>query len=587
MVLRRRWTRRVRTRSASDGGRVQRASPSLAEAARRTGWLSPSADPQLLQVVARRLRGRPNPRVALMHSSDDRLRHALLLAFPHAHVVSVAPDRDRWQRNADLLAAGSLNLLVDLGGDRADRLKLFRDTFGHLVKGGAYVVVDYSAPPAADGQAVSASTILDQLAGLLDDRLQEALVQARPPGRTRAWDRALGRTMAAVSVRGRHLVITKRAETFAKLHEADLVQMIRNGVIEGTVLQRPGAELVSRCELHENADSRGSPKRYEAPPLSLRQVRGVSCRRGQVAVHGSMLLPDSYRHHMSPELVNVKTADISSFHARLKGDSEAPQMLEGAFFHLSSEYPNHFGHTVTEQLSRLWAWDEAKGVDPDLKALLFTRDPQLRMAPWESDLFHAAGIAPTDVHLTRGPVRVERFVSATPMFSMPRYVHPDIVEVWNRVARNLAARATVKDSPPRIFCARRAGTKRVCRNTAELEQVFVRAGFTVVYPEEHSLANQVAMFQRADAVAGLAGSALFTMAFCEAPKRLIVIQSQSYTASNEYLISAVRGHRIDRFWCPSDSARPDRGWDRHHFQSPFEFDFDRDGDRLDETLASI
>ncbi len=595
MDLLSRLERRLRGGSEPQRRPVQPAPRvSLTEAASRIGWEPRRAERQLLRAVDSLMR-RGRPRVGLMHPHDDRFENALLLAFPRARVVAVAAGLSRAQAHASLTAAGPFDLLVDLGGSRADRTRLFRDTFGHLAKRGAYVVQDCSTRLVAQGRKETVPPILGLLARLLDDGLQDASVRARPRSRHRNQDRALGRTIAEMTARRSHVVVTKGVRTLAKVREEDFLAMILDGVVEGTVLlQRPGAALVSRCDLHENVPNRDLfggrelfPDHYQAPPLSLREVRGVTCRRGQVAVHESMLLPDSYRHHLARNLTNVRTTDISAFHAHLKGRPKGPKVLEGAFFHLSSEVPGHFGHAVTEQLSRLWAWDVAKRREPDLKALVLTGDPGLRMARWERDLYEAAGVAPADVHLTRAPVRVERFVSATPMLSMPAYIHPGIVEVWDRVARNLAAQATVCESPRRIFCSRRAAAKRKCRNSRQVEQAFVRWGFTVVYPEDLTLADQVALFQRADVVAGFAGSALLTLAFCEAPKRLISIQSGSYAASNEYLISAVRGHRMDRFWCVPDCARPDRSWDRAPFQSPFEFDFDRDGDRLEETLATL
>ena len=54
--------------------------------------------------------------------------------------------------------------------------------------------------------------------------------------------------------------------------------------------------------------------------------------------------------------------------------------------------------------------------------------------PWreafERALYGAAGIAPDDLVLVDGPVRVERLLAATPMFSQPQYVHPDLVHTY-------------------------------------------------------------------------------------------------------------------------------------------------------------
>ena len=78
---------------------------------------------------------------------------------------------------------------------------------------------------------------------------------------------------------------------------------------------------------------------------------------------------------------------------------------------------------------------------------------------------------------------VEKLVSATPMFSMPAYVHPDIRDVWATVGDALVASAPERSYPRRIFCARRM-TKRACRNADAVESLFEQHGFEVVYRDE-------------------------------------------------------------------------------------------------------
>ena len=88
-------------------------------------------------------------------------------------------------------------------------------------------------------------------------------------------------------------------------------------------------------------------------------------------------------------------------------------------------------------------------------------------------------------------------LAATPMLSMPEYVSPEIAVTWDLVGDRLAASATCDPTPKRIFCSRRK-EKRSCRNTPEVEQVFRSHGFEIVYPENLSLADQIATFRGAE-----------------------------------------------------------------------------------------
>ncbi len=164
------------------------------------------------------------------------------------------------------------------------------------------------------------------------------------------------------------------------------------------------------------------------------------------------------------------------------------------------------------------------------------------------------------------------------MLSNPHYVHPGIAETWDRVGDALERQATPGERPRRLFCTRHDSEVRPCRNTGEVEALFAAHGFTVVHPAEHSLPEQVALFRSAEVVAGFAGSGLFQLCFAREPKRVITLGSTRYSARNEYLIAAVRGHTIEAV-----RSRPEED----HYHSGFTVDFAREGHHLEAVLASL
>ena len=215
---------------------------------------------------------------------------------------------------------------------------------------------------------------------------------------------------------------------------------------------------------------------------------------------------------------------------------------------------------MSELVSRLWGWERVKLVDPTARVLVPMSRADRRLSGWQYDLLEAAGVLREDLVLTRGPVRVGTLFTASAMFSMPAYAHPRIEEIWTGIGDRLDARAPDRPYPTRLFCSRRTG-KRRCRNGDEVEDLFVRHGFEVVFPEDYPIAEQVRMFRRAEVTAGYAGSAMFSAAFTGAPRHLITIRPDSYTAINEYLMCAVLGHRLDEVVCRSELPQPEHGWD--------------------------
>jgi capsular polysaccharide biosynthesis protein len=241
---------------------------------------------------------------------------------------------------------------------------------------------------------------------------------------------------------------------------------------------------------------------------------------------------------------------------------------------------------MTEQLSRMWAWDTAVGCDPGVRALLHAIMRRPALEPFETELYTAAGVPSEGLVLAQEPVLVERLYAATPMFSNHEYVHPDIQQVWDSVSDRLVAQAPDRDYPTRIFCSR-GTSKRACRNSGQVEELFAAHGFEIILPERYPLAQQVALFRSAQVVAGFAGSAMLTLALSREPKRVLLVSSRSYIAQNEYMIAAVMGHEVDVAYCrPDRLMRPDR-FRRRRYHSDFTFDPDREGTFLERSFASI
>jgi capsular polysaccharide biosynthesis protein len=214
------------------------------------------------------------------------------------------------------------------------------------------------------------------------------------------------------------------------------------------------------------------------------------------------------------------------------------------------------------------------------------REPP-ELLPFERDILGAFGISDRDVQIFDRPVRPETLFSATSMFSLPDYVHPEMVRVWDRVGDHLAAQASPGAGPRRIFCTRPADHKRACTNATEVEALFARHGFEVIRPELLALPEQVALFRGAEVIAGFGGSAVFTSALCDAPKTVVTVAPTSYTARNEHLIAAARGHRVISAWSEPRLSHPDGWWTQRAYASDFSVDMDKEGRWLDQRLSAL
>lgn len=423
-----------------------------------------------------------------------------------------------------LAGAGPFDLVVDESGTAAGAAARFRVSFLHLRRGGSYRVGE----PAA-------SAVRELVLAL----------QGGAGTGSRRSDAALAAAVGRVSAGERVTEVTRVGRTVAKLREAEMNAALQADPLRGRIIDSvPGVSFESACVLRMSRPRKKdlACASYQAPDLYLREYRDVVCRPKSVVVQRGLLTPDTFRHHQGRKLTHMQLRDAGPRFAVAPAPGEV-ERIEGTYYHLDNEHRGFFGHALTEQVSRLWGWRHARQEFPDARVLVSVNRGR-GMAGWEWALLEAAGIGGADVVVADGPVRVERLLAATPMYSMPHYVHPAILDIWDEIGEALRASALARDHPARIFCSRRHD-KRACLNRLEVEDLFRGYGFEIIFPEEHPLGDQVAMFHHAEVVAGFAGSGMFTAMFSDRLRQVVVVSSDTYGPTNEYLIAAVRGHKLD------------------------------------------
>ncbi|WP_019144455.1 glycosyltransferase family 61 protein [Aeromicrobium massiliense] len=541
-----------------------------------------------LRVLAAVAQAPGRPRVLVVGHKVRAWKTLVREACPQARISTARPDDDPAARHVRLIAKGPFDLVVDVSDETPDeQLEMFRAAFMHLREGGTFVASALVAPePGATGANDLWSVISTATATRLRD-LEDHLDR----GRAFRPVRGLAFTLGDVELDDeRSLRVVLARAVRPSVDEEETRQLLETKPSWGAVLAtRPRTtwtpDLTYRSSIPDDPHVRAT---FSAPPLMLRRYDRAVAGVTQVVTTGRVVLCDTYRRPW--DRVSQRVERVGDRFGRVLVPTDEPEPLPGAYFHLDSEEPAHFGHMLTEQISRLWAWSEVRALEPDVKLLLTLPPSRTEMAPHEREIARCLGLDETRVQLISGPVRPERLYAATPMFSQPRYVHPEITAVWDLLGDSLASRASGTRPATRLFVSRRDHLLRACRNVDEVERWFEDRGFQVVFPEEHSLPDQVAMFRGAEAVAGFAGSGLFNLAFVPRPTRVFTIGHRSYDARNEYLIAAARGHELTSVWSTPEIAHPANAWSNDAFRSPFTFDFDDEGrflarelDRLDSS----
>ena len=505
--------------------------------------------------------------------------------------VDFGPAATFGQLTRQLKKVGAIDVVVTLlptellPGTDSDQFSLFSRVFRFLKPGGAYLL-DRAVVP-------TSGSVLGQ------ERWFEMLAESeepKPPGQASSPKAELATAVGTVITSRDLVVVTKRVKDYLILREADIdpVLSAREPGIELRILdRRAGGELDVRANLTIHGRSPVPPPwpdRIAYPELTLRHYRGDLASSGATLLFtGSTILPDSFRWHLSEQPYNPRVTASGKEFGRIPSRFVPRDRLAGDFYSLDNTYSGHFGHLLTEVVSRLWGWQRAKEEIGDLKALIHMKHRSGKDPKLEREIFTAFGIDPSDLVWVNKPVYLDSVVSASPMWHMedPHTVHPDLTDTWHRLTDGLLRGAHPSGTPERIFVSRSEGLHRVCRNGPEVESLFADRGFEVIYPETMPLRRQVELFAGAKVVAGFGGSAMFNVMHTARLEHTIVLAHGAYTARNEHLYAALLGGELTYFYSEPDTPEPADTVSKKAFFGDWDFDFAQHRDALVALLDDL
>jgi capsular polysaccharide biosynthesis protein len=578
---------------------------------------------QLRDAVLRMAGPAPRTVLLIVDTAPERSGAEVESLFPGSRVVVLdagnrPSDREadaaggpavvRVGNHDDLFAAAAgqpqADLVVDARADpNAQKYWAFRRLFLGLRDGGRYLVFPRShedpatdpTPPPVKVDPYRRPVEVTPAAASLDEWL-DRLVAARDWSVARRRQERITRfedqVMSSIGevVRGaEYRIITKVGEHLLKLDSGTTTSALeRRGERLREITRRPARTITTPVQLHTNAPEHSAarfPSTEDVPELVCRAYDDVVCAPGQVVAVSGLLLPESYLQPWRRPFGQMVGNGTASEYGTAPGADGEHETLAGTYFHLDNEVAGHYGHFLTHDLARLWAWDEAVESYPDLRILLGGTGADHAVPGFVLELLAAFGIGEDRVTVLTGPTRVERLVTATQAFQQPMFLAPEAAAVWSRIRDSLLRSADDVTVPAQVFVARSDQVRRACRNSTEVEQRFAEEGFEIVHPELLPLAVQAKIFAQADAVAGYAGSGMINAVWSHEPAARLVISSRSYPAINEYHLARHFGSELHYLWCDPDVPVPASGMTKQAFHSGFAVDLERAGPGLDEFFG--
>jgi capsular polysaccharide biosynthesis protein len=213
-----------------------------------------------------------------------------------------------------------------------------------------------------------------------------------------------------------------------------------------------------------------------------------------------------------------------------------------------------FGHFIVETLPTLWPLLPDAGEAGGVRGVVAHRFTSRRRHAWQEDLVRPL-VGDRDIHVVDAtPATYERLLVPSRPYLYESAISPRAAEVWDWVARTVAPAPA--PHMPRIFLSRTRfidslpkdapARARAYSNTSAVDDLFRQRGFSVVFPEDLAVTDQIALVRDAEIVAGPSGSALHLAAFMRSGRVIELGDSRSATdfVTTQRAIAAVKDQLV-------------------------------------------
>lgn len=184
----------------------------------------------------------------------------------------------------------------------------------------------------------------------------------------------------------------------------------------------------------------------------------------------------------------------------------------------------HYGHFITEVVSRLWAYT------PSVENIVFllptTYKRGLHVATkilpkFAIDLFGLLGIPLEKLVISSSQViTCENLCIPEPGFELPGRLDADYREfVIKKVSETFTPK---KPGSNKVYLSRSRLSQGLVAGEPELERILFLAGFDIIYPEQRSLTENLERLSDIELVLGFSGSAFHKLLFLPHPPSAII-----------------------------------------------------------------
>jgi hypothetical protein len=196
-------------------------------------------------------------------------------------------------------------------------------------------------------------------------------------------------------------------------------------------------------------------------------------------------------------------------------------VIEGNSAYLGNLY-SHYGHFITEGLSRLYDFQELDKFDNLLFTPFVFDYPKTETRPYHNYFFEQLSIEPSKVKILYETTKLERVTVFPQMWTLNDSVDSSLKSLYDHLR---FIKSKISCDQENIFCSKRPSehTSHPDRisNQQLVEDLFQSNGFRTIFPEDLSVEEQMGIYKGSNLIVSTSGSTLHNILFGREKTRFV------------------------------------------------------------------
>lgn len=236
-------------------------------------------------------------------------------------------------------------------------------------------------------------------------------------------------------------------------------------------------------------------------------------------------------------------------------NTKVSDVIKGNSAYLGNLY-SHYGHFITEGLSRFHEFERLNEFDHILFSPYIFDYPNTQVQSYHKFFFEELRIDQSKIRILYDTVRLEKVTVFKQLWTLNESVDAGISSLYEHL-RSREPKSNY--SGKRFFCSRKNPDR--ISNQSQLEDLFKSNGFEVIFPEDRSLDEQMAIYKGDNLVVSSSGSTLHNILFGRPNSRFVELGDQRTPDAPHIMQQLVNSLAVANYRFIPFSSQDGKNWD--------------------------